>query len=99
MAWLRLRHSENVAAKLTITGRRFAGRELAELGVAFEAVADEVVVDAARELTGTLAGYPEGALARIKTTLRAYNASDADAWFDRATGLAGPRRALRKQIA
>ena len=25
MAWLRLRHSENVAAKLTITGRRFPG--------------------------------------------------------------------------
>ena len=29
MAWLRLRHSENVTAKLTITGRRFSGRELA----------------------------------------------------------------------
>ena len=35
MAWLRLRHSENVAAKLTITGRRFPGRELADLGVAY----------------------------------------------------------------
>ena len=99
MAWLRLRHSENVAAKLTITGRRFPGRELADLGVAYEAVADDAVVDAARELAAALAAYPEGALARIKTTLRAYTTSDADAWFDRATGLAGPRRALRKQIA
>ena len=99
MAWLRLRHSENVAAKLTITGRRFPGRELAELGVAYEAVPDDAVVETARELTSTLAAYPEGALARIKATLRAYNTDDADAWFDRATGLAGPRRALRKQIA
>lgn len=99
MAWLRLRHSENVAAKLTITGRRFPGRELAELGVAYEAVPDDAVVETARELTSTLAAYPEGALSRIKAALRAYNTDDADAWFDRATGLAGPRRALRKQIA
>lgn len=99
MAWLRLRHSENVAAKLSITGRRFSGKELADLGVAYQAVADDAVVDAARDLTDELAGYPAGALARIKTSLRAFNASDADAWFDRATGLAGPRRALRKQPA
>ena len=98
-AWLRLRHSENVAAKLTITGRRFPGKELAQLGVAYEAVPDDAVVDAGRDLTVTLAGYPAGALARIKATLRAYNASDADAWFDRATALAAPRRTLRKQIA
>ena len=100
MAWLRLRHSENVTAKLTITGRRFSGRELADLGIAYEAVPDPSVVDTARELVAELAGYPPGALPRIKATMRAYNAPDADAWFDRATRLsAGPRRALRKQIS
>ena len=100
MAWLRLRHSENVAAKLTITGRRFPGTELAALGIAYESVADDAVVDAARQLTEELAGFPPGALLRIKTTLRAFNASDADAWFNRATSLAaGPRTGLRKQIA
>lgn len=99
VAWLRLRHGENVAAKLTITGRRFPGRELADLGVAYQAVPDDAVAATARELASALAEYPEGALARIKTTLRAYNTDDADAWFDRATGLAGPRRTLRKQFA
>ena len=99
MAWLRLRHSENVAAKLTLTGRRFPGTELATLGIAYECVADEAVVEQARQLAAELAGYPPGALARIKATMRAYNATDADAWFDQATSLSGPRRTLRKQLA
>ena len=99
-AWLRLRHSENVTAKLTITGRRFPGRELAELGVAYRSVGDGAVVDTARELAQELAGYPAGALQRIKATMRAYSPTDADAWFDCATNVAaGSRRSLRKQIA
>ena len=98
MAWLRLRHSENITAKLTLTGRRFPGTELAALGVAFEAVADADVVARGRELAAELAAYPAGALARIKAAMRAYNDAPADAWFDRATQHAGPRRAgLPKQ--
>lgn len=92
MAWLRLRHSENVTAKLTLTGRRFPGTELAALGVAFEAVADANVVARASELAAELASYPAGALTRIKATMRAYSDAPADAWFDRATQHAAPRR-------
>ena len=99
MAWLRLRHSENAAARLTITGRRFPGTELATLGIAYECVADEAVVERARQLATELGGYPPGALARIKATMRAYNATDADAWFDQATRLSGPRRTLERQLA
>lgn len=90
MAWLRLRHSENAAAKLTLTGRRFTGSELASLGIAYAAVPDEDVVTAARQLVEQLAAYPDGALTRIKTLLRAYNETPADDWFDRATRHAGP---------
>ena len=91
MAWLRLRLSENTAAQLTLTGRRFAGSELASLGIAYAAVPDADVVPAARQLVEELAAYPDGALARIKTLLRAYNDTPADEWFDRATRHTGPR--------
>ncbi|MCY3840644.1 MAG: enoyl-CoA hydratase/isomerase family protein [Gammaproteobacteria bacterium] len=91
MAWLRLRLSENTAAKLTLTGRRFTGSELASLGIAYAAVPDDDVVAAARRLAEELAAYPDGALARIKALLRAYNDTPADDWFDRATRHAGPR--------
>ncbi len=91
MAWLRLRHSENTAAQLTLTGRRFAGSELASLGIAYQAVADDDVLAAARRLAEELASYPDGAPARIKTLLRAYNDTPADDWFDRAIRRAGSR--------
>ena len=104
MSWLRLRHSENVAAQLTLTGRRFPGSELAALGIAYSAVPDDEVVASARQLVAELATYPDGpdgpdgALARIKALLRAYNDTSADDWFDRAARHAGPRvrpRAVR----
>ena len=87
MAWLRLRHSENVTAKLTITGRRFTGEELARMGVAYESVADEAVLSRACELAEELASYPAGAHAKIKATMRAFNDTPADVWFDRVTKL------------
>ena len=90
MAWLRLRHGENIAAQLTLTGRRFPGSELASLGIAYEAVPDDDVVTSARQRVEELAAYPDGALARIKALLRAYNDTSADDWFDRATRHAGP---------
>ncbi|MYE80250.1 MAG: enoyl-CoA hydratase/isomerase family protein [Gammaproteobacteria bacterium] len=85
MAWLRLRHGEAVAARLTLTGRRFFGPELAQLGVAYSCVPDDEVVAETERLVEQLAAYPDGSLARIKATMRAYNDADADAWFDRAT--------------
>jgi len=91
MAWLRLRHSESTAAQLTLTGRRFPGSELTSLGIAYEAVSDDHVVTAARELVEELAAYPDGALARLKTLLRAYHDIPAADWFDRATRHPGPR--------
>ena len=87
IAWLRLRHSESVTAKLTLTGRRFLGPELVDLGIAYDCVADQAVVERAHALAAELAEFPDGALARIKQTMRAYNAASADTWFDRATSV------------
>ena len=99
MAWLRLRHGENTAAQIALTGRRFSGGELHRRGIAYAVADDDAVVETARALVVELASYPAGAAQRIKATLRAYNDTPADAWFDRATDLAnGPRRALRKQV-
>lgn len=89
IAWLRLRHSEHLAATLALTGRRFPGTELSAMGLALRSVADSEVVAEARALTEELATFPPGAGKRIKSMLRAYGPEDADAWFDRATRQTG----------
>lgn len=86
LAWLALRHSEPVAARLALVGDRHAGGELAALGIATESTADDAVLDTARALAARLAGFPIGAPARIKRGLRARLDEDADRWFDRFTG-------------
>ena len=95
MAWLQLRQSEAVIARLTLTGRRFHGPELVQMGVAHESVADAAVLSRARELTAEVAGFPGGAATRIKRLMRGYASADADEWFDRATRNAGGRVAPR----
>lgn len=92
MAWLRLRHSEATIAQLTLTGRRFNGEELFRLGVAYAVPSTADVLAAATELCEELANYPEGGLASIKSTMRAYHKPSADQWFDVATGARSPRR-------
>ena len=98
MAWLRLRHSEALTAQLTLVGRRFTGRELVRLGVAYTSPIESEVVREACALAETLAGYPDDALARIKHTMRAYNDIDADTWFDRATSKSGGGRAKPEAV-
>lgn len=85
VAWLRLRHSETVSAQLTLTGRRFTGVELKKMGIAFDAPPTRDVLKVARELAEELTEYPSGALAQIKNTMRRFNTTSADNWFDRAT--------------
>lgn len=89
LAWLSLRHGEALGARIALIGDRLPGPELVRLGIAQRSVSDAAVLDEARALTATLAGYPAGAAARIKAGLRARNDQDADAWFDRFTRQAG----------
>jgi len=69
LAWLRLRHPESVAARLAIAGRRVEGPELLQLGVASEVVADDAVLDRARELAAEIAGYPPEGIRAIKSAI------------------------------
>jgi enoyl-CoA hydratase/carnithine racemase len=87
MAWLRLRHPEALASQIALIGRRYPGVELKDLGIACATAADDQVVTAATELTTQLAGYPRGALMKIKAGLRAYGPDSADEWFDLATSV------------
>jgi len=90
MAWLRLRHSAAITARLALTGHRFYGRELVEMGVAYAAPKEGSVVAEAIALVEELVDYPDQGLERIKATLRAYDDENADAWFDRATRATEP---------
>lgn len=86
MAWLAIRHSEAVAARLALIGDRVPAQELLRLGVATEIVPDDQVVTRARELADTLAAYPAGAAAKIKTAYRRLGPGPtAEAWFDRGS--------------
>ena len=87
LAWMSLRHSEALMAEVALQGERIAGTELVSMGIAQHCVADAEVLAAAQALCEKLAGYPEGGLRRIKAGLRARLATDADAWFDRFTGV------------
>lgn len=85
LAWLSLRHSENLMARVALVGERLNGPELMALGIAHECVPDDDVLPRAQALAEMLGGYPGGGLGRIKLGLRARIDEDADGWFDRFT--------------
>ena len=82
MAWLARRHAAAVAAQLTLVGERWDGDALVRVGIAYRSVADAQVLTTAQDLAAQLAGYPQGALQRIKAGLRSHWQEGADEWFD-----------------
>lgn len=85
MAWLRLRHTEAVSARIAILGDRILGPELVNLGVALESVPDDQVVEAAQALADRVAGHDPGGISRIKASLRRTGMSmTAEEWFEQA---------------
>ena len=91
MAWLNLRHSEQVIAEVAFIGDRLSGTELVRLGLANESVADDQVLATARGLCQRMADFPVGTPQKIKVGMRARVDESADEWFDRHTAVAGPR--------
>ncbi|MEM9564703.1 MAG: enoyl-CoA hydratase/isomerase family protein [Actinomycetota bacterium] len=85
MAWLRLRHSEAVAARVALLGDRINGPELVTIGLAHRSVPDAEVWPTALELAGRLAANDPTGSRRIKTSLRRTAVDDtAEQWFQRA---------------
>ena len=97
LAWLSLRFPEVVATRLAVLGERVSGPELVKLGVALRCTPDDQVLEAARELTSQLAGYPPGAGARIKRSMRNLAGTDVDKVFDTAIASAQGGAALPKR--
>ena len=87
LAWLSLRHSESTMAQVALLGERLSGETLAQMGLAQYCVADDEVLGRAELLAQQIGAYPEGGIGRIKAGLRARLDGDADAWFDRFTGV------------
>jgi len=85
MAWLRLRYDEALAARLVLLGDRVPGPELVRLGIAYQSVPGDQVLDAVDELTERLATHDPGGVRRIKTSLRRTIVTEtADDWFARS---------------
>lgn len=85
MAWLRLRHSEALAARVALLGDRLTGPELVALGLAFESVADDQVVVATDALASRLAEHDPIGVKRIKVSLRRTGFDGtAEEWFAKA---------------
>jgi len=70
-AWLALRHSEAVAARVCLLGDRIAGPELLRLGIATEVVEDAQVVARAQAMAQALAAFPAHSVHAIKSGMRA----------------------------
>ncbi|MDP6376176.1 MAG: enoyl-CoA hydratase/isomerase family protein [Pseudomonadales bacterium] len=82
VAWLNLRVSEVIAARIVLLGERLYAEQLRALQLVERIVPDDAVVEEGRQLAEQIAAYPEG-VARIKASLRSRCDDDADAWFDR----------------
>jgi len=70
-AWLALRHSEAVAARVCLMGDRLPAAELLRLGIATEVVEDEAVVARACAIARSIAAFPAGSVQAIKSGMRA----------------------------
>jgi len=96
LAWLVLRHSESVAARVALLGERLDADTLLRLGIATEVVDDDAVLARGRERAAEIGGWNVEAVRRIKCGLRAASMGTTPAeWFDAFAGagpLAPPRR-------
>lgn len=85
-AWLRLKTSETVLARLAFLGDRVGAAELLRLGVVHEVVADAQVRERAEAIAQRIAGFPAGSSRRIKSDLRARCTIDPQTWFAQPGG-------------
>jgi enoyl-CoA hydratase/carnithine racemase len=96
MAWLGLRFSEAVRARVALLGDRIHGPELLSLGIAYASVPDDEVVEAADELALKFAAHDPNGVSAIKRSLRFTSfTGTASEWFDRPLQRDGLDRDVR----
>jgi enoyl-CoA hydratase/carnithine racemase len=82
LAWLLMRHSEAVAARLAIMGDRIDAAELLRLGVVTEVVNDDQVLARSQALASEMAQWPIQGVNAIKPALRtARLGMSPEQWF------------------
>lgn len=82
LAWLLMRHSEAVAARLALMGDRIGSAELLRLGVVTEVVADDQVVSRCTALAEAMGGWPMKGVTAIKPSIRSASLGmSVEAWF------------------
>jgi enoyl-CoA hydratase/carnithine racemase len=83
LAWLLMRHSEAVAARLALAGDKVGAAELHRLGVVTEVRPDDQVLERCRSLAAELARCPAATVTLIKSTLRRGSIGmTPKAWFE-----------------
>jgi len=83
IAWLLMRHSEAVAARLALAGDKVGAAELHRLGVVTEVRPDDQVLERCRSLAAELARCPAATVTLIKSTLRRGSIGmTPKAWFE-----------------
>ncbi len=70
LAWLLMRHSEAVAARLALLGDKVGAAELHRLGVVTEVRPDDQVLERCRSLAADVSRCPAATVSLIKSTLR-----------------------------
>lgn len=82
LAWILMRHSEAVAARLAIMGDRIAADELLRLGVVTEVVDDDQVLARSQALASEMASWPAQGVSAIKPAIRtARLGMSPEQWF------------------
>ena len=71
LVWLFENYSPEIARQLVLTGRKFLGPELKKLGIAFEVVPDEKVLQHSRHLAKEISSNPSAGIHAMKKILRA----------------------------
>lgn len=83
-AWLRAKHSEALAFRISLLGHRIPAAQMLALGLATEVAPPESAVARAQEMAAALAAYPPNGLRAVKSSLRSLSpVTDAEEWFSR----------------
>ncbi len=86
-AWLKIKATEHVMARLVLYGDRVPAPAAKDLGLVTEVTADDNVVARARELCQQIASHPSGAGKSIKHMIaRQRGITDPDSFFQRPGG-------------
>lgn len=96
-AWLKIKTTEQVAARLTLLGDRVSPKEMLDLGLITEIQSDENVVGRCQEIAAGMAAFPKGASQTIKKSLQAQRQiGDPELFFPKSSANALKSAALLK---